>query len=30
LPTDGWYSRLLDAVGPEAAERWVLGQFAVG
>lgn len=30
LPTDGWYSRLLDAVGPEAVERWVLGQFAVG
>jgi GNAT superfamily N-acetyltransferase len=30
LPPDSWYSSLLDAVGPEAAERWVLGQFAVG
>jgi hypothetical protein len=25
LPTDGGYSRLLDAVGPEAVERSVLG-----
>ena len=30
LPSAGWYSSLLDTVGPEAAERWVLGQFAVG
>jgi GNAT superfamily N-acetyltransferase len=30
LPSASWYSSLLDAVGPEAAERWVLGQFAVG
>jgi hypothetical protein len=30
LPSAGWYSSLLDAVGPQAAERWVLGQFAVG
>jgi GNAT superfamily N-acetyltransferase len=30
LPSAGWYASVLDAVGPEAAERWVLGQFAVG
>ena len=27
-PSGAWWARLLDAVGREAAERWVLGQFA--
>jgi len=28
-PPDGaWWSRLLDAVGPELAREWILGQFA--
>jgi len=27
-PPGPWWARLLAAVGPEAAERWILGQFA--
>lgn len=27
-PDGVWWARLLDAVGSEAAERWILGQFA--
>jgi ribosomal protein S18 acetylase RimI-like enzyme len=29
IPSDGWYGLLREAVGPDAAERWLAGQFAV-
>jgi ribosomal protein S18 acetylase RimI-like enzyme len=29
IPTDGWYGSLRQAVGPDGAERWLTGQFAV-
>jgi hypothetical protein len=29
VPVDGWYDSLREAVGPDAAERWLTGQFAV-
>jgi ribosomal protein S18 acetylase RimI-like enzyme len=29
IPADGWYGSLREAVGPDGAERWLTGQFAV-
>ena len=29
VPADGWYGSLREAVGPDAAEHWLVGQFAV-
>jgi ribosomal protein S18 acetylase RimI-like enzyme len=29
VPAEGWYATLREAVGPDAAERWLAGQFAV-
>jgi ribosomal protein S18 acetylase RimI-like enzyme len=29
VPADGWYGSLHQAVGPDAAEHWLVGQFAV-
>ena len=29
IPAEGWYGSLREAVGPDAAERWLTGQFAV-
>ena len=29
IPPDGWYDSLRQAVGPDGAERWLTGQFAV-
>ena len=29
VPADGWYGSLRQAVGPDAAEHWLAGQFAV-
>jgi GNAT superfamily N-acetyltransferase len=29
IPADGWYGSLREAVGADAAERWLTGQFAV-
>jgi ribosomal protein S18 acetylase RimI-like enzyme len=29
IPPDGWYGSLREAVGPDGAEQWLTGQFAV-
>jgi ribosomal protein S18 acetylase RimI-like enzyme len=29
VPSGGWYGSLRGAVGPDAAEHWLVGQFAV-
>jgi ribosomal protein S18 acetylase RimI-like enzyme len=29
VPSDGWYGSLREAVGPDAADHWLVGQFAV-
>jgi hypothetical protein len=29
IPAEGWYGLVREAVGPDAAERWLAGQFAV-
>jgi ribosomal protein S18 acetylase RimI-like enzyme len=29
VPSDGWYGSLRAAVGPDADEHWLVGQFAV-
>jgi GNAT superfamily N-acetyltransferase len=29
VPSEGWYGLVREAVGPDAAERWLAGQFAV-
>ena len=29
IPSEGWFGLVREAVGPDAAERWLAGQFAV-